>query len=220
MTSIEIIQNYECATFIAREATYKELMAVLLVSGYGVAQSNRSSMATNKGRTLLVVNMKFDPKFWENLADLSEYYDQNTFVYSPDDEKTQELAERLGEKLQLDTFDKYSVNGKQAIHYYAWQTKVRREKERRKAVIEGAIKEMNSDRYPCIFFDNEDYSEFHYWYDMESDSLVTDYASIRFDCETDKINTCVIDKMLYKLEDMLTDYFKKNYGVTLLSIDD
>ncbi len=220
MTSIEIIQNYECATFIAREATYKELMAILLVSGYGVAQSNRLSTATDKGRTLLVVNMKFDPKFRKNLVDLSEYYDQNTFVYSPDGEEIQELAEKLGEKLQLDTFDKYSVNGKQAIHYYAWQTKVRREKNRRKAVIEGAIKEMNGDRYPCIFFDNEDCSEFHYWYDMESDSLVTDYASIRFDCETDKITTCVIEKMLYKLEDMLTDYFKKNYGVTLLSIDD
>ncbi len=220
MTSIEIIQNYECATFVAWESTYKELMAVLLVSGYGVAQLNHSDKAKDEGRTLLVVNMKIDPNFQENISSLSEYYDKDTFVYSPDGEETPELAEKLGEKLQLDTFDKYSVNGKQAIHYYAWQTKVRREKERRKAIIEGAIKKMNGNRYPCIFFDNEDYSEFHYWYDMESDSLVTDYASIRFDCETDKINTCVIDKMLYKLEDMLTDYFKKNFGVTLLSIDD
>ena len=95
MTSIEIIQNYECATFIAREATYKELMAVLLVSGYGVAQLNHSDTAKDEERTLLVVNMKFAPKFWKNLVGQSEYYDQNTFVYSPDGEEIQELAENL-----------------------------------------------------------------------------------------------------------------------------
>ena len=37
---------------------------------------------------------------------------------------TQELAEKLGEKLQLDTFDKYSVNGKHAISLCRTHSKV------------------------------------------------------------------------------------------------
>lgn len=219
MKPIEIIRNYECATFVVRESTYKELLAVLLVSGYGVAQLNPSSKKDGEERVLLVVNLKFDPKFRQKLADLSEYYRQDTFMFSSDGEELPVVTDELAEMLQLDTFDRYSINGKHAIHYYAWQGKVRREKQRRKAVIERAIKKMNGDRVPSFFFLNDDIPNIDYWYDAESDSIATEYASIRFDCETDKIDTGIVCKMLYKLEDLLTDYFKKNFGVELISID-
>ncbi len=136
MTTSEIIQNYECATFVAYESTYRELMAVFLVSGYGVAQQCRSAKNTDEERTLLVVNVKFDPKFRENISSWSGYYDQDTFVYSPEGTETPEVAERFKEKLQLDTFNRYGVNGKHAISLYARQLKAKKEKQHRKDVIE------------------------------------------------------------------------------------
>lgn len=145
MTTSEIIQNYECATFVAYESTYRELMAVFLVSGYGVAQQCRSAKNTDEERTLLIVNVKFDPKFRENISSWSGYYDQDTFVYSPEGTETPEVAERFGEKFQLDTFNRYGVNGKYAIHYFARQLKAKKEKQHRKDVIESVIKEMNDE---------------------------------------------------------------------------
>ena len=130
------VQDYECATYFARGVTVKELMALLLVSGYGVARLYGRTPALDEHRPLLVVNIKYDPKFQENLSKLSEYYDPDSFRYIPEGDEIAEIEQASERHLLLDTFDKYSVNGKRAIYYYARQIKHNKGKQRRKTVVE------------------------------------------------------------------------------------
>ena len=203
------LMNYECATLAARGTTAKELMALLLVAGYGVASLKGSPPDSAEQQPLLVVNVKYAPKFQENLSKLSEYYEQDSFLYIPEGSETTGIDQAMVDHLQLDTFDKYSANGKQAIHYYACQIKHDKEKQRRKAVVEEIIKKMNGDRVPSLFFRNRSVPYVDYWYDVESDSLATDCASVRFNCETDKIDSYVVAQMLDELENLVTAYYKK-----------
>ena len=83
----EPMQNGE--DFSTEEKKYynRELKAALLSLGYGVTQIRGSykeyGQSESQEESLLVVNLKDDPKFKENIFKLSEYYNQDSFMYSP-----------------------------------------------------------------------------------------------------------------------------------------
>lgn len=115
-------RNHECATFVAIEPTRKVLMATLLRSGYGLAQLAGSAREPGGQDALLVVNLKGTPSFRDHLTKLSEYYRKDTFLYSPKGEAVPGLDELAERQLRLDTFDRYSVNGKWVISLLACET--------------------------------------------------------------------------------------------------
>lgn len=75
--------------FSTEEKKYynRELKAALLSLGYGVTQIRGSykecGQTESQEESLLVVNLKDDPKFKEKIFKLSEYYNQDSFMYSP-----------------------------------------------------------------------------------------------------------------------------------------
>lgn len=65
----------------------RELKASLLKLGYGVTQVRGSykefGQNESQEESLFVVNLKDDPNFYKNIFKLSEYYNQDSFMYSP-----------------------------------------------------------------------------------------------------------------------------------------
>lgn len=65
----------------------RELKAKLLSLGYGVTQVRGSYRESGKPEgqeeSLFIVNRNNDPNFKENIFKLSEYYNQDSFMYSP-----------------------------------------------------------------------------------------------------------------------------------------
>lgn len=65
----------------------RELKAALLSYGYGVTQIRGSykeyGQTESQEESLFVVNLKDDPNFKKNIFKLSEYYNQDSFMYSP-----------------------------------------------------------------------------------------------------------------------------------------
>lgn len=198
----EPMQNGE--DFSTEEKKYynRELKATLLKLGYGVTEIRGSykecGQSESQEESMLVVNLKDDPKFKQNLFKLSEYYNQDSFMYSPkgsdesvligtnkasfpgygneipngkfkrdvqslymsrvgnrgfsftngekvgkndinrekklnsddnnyesdnpltfSDRKKIRMGESIEKLLQLETYDRYSINGKRAIRYYS-----------------------------------------------------------------------------------------------------
>lgn len=75
--------------FSTEEKKYynRELKASLLRLGYGVTQVRGSykefGQNESQEESLFVVNLKNDPNFKRNIFKLSEYYNQDSFMYSP-----------------------------------------------------------------------------------------------------------------------------------------
>lgn len=69
----------------------KELKSVLLKFGYGVTYVLGSYLEGGVTKSIensyIVVNLNDDPKFRENLFKLSEYYNQDSFLYKPKDDE-------------------------------------------------------------------------------------------------------------------------------------
>lgn len=70
----------------------RELKSYLLSKGYGVTELEGGYDESGKGRvkgekSFLVVNLKDDPNFKDNLFKISEYYNQDSFLYKPKDSK-------------------------------------------------------------------------------------------------------------------------------------
>lgn len=75
----------------------RQLKAKLLELGYGVTNVRgvyREDKSSNDGQeeSFLVVNLKNDPKFYDNMFKLSEYYNQDSFLYSAKGETTAVLV--------------------------------------------------------------------------------------------------------------------------------
>lgn len=75
----------------------RDLKTMLLSKGYGV--TNVRGIWTNdqgdkeQEQSFIVVNLKDDPNFQENIATLSEYYNQDAYLYKP---KGEEAAVLIG----------------------------------------------------------------------------------------------------------------------------
>lgn len=67
----------------------RELKAKLLSKGYGVTNVRgsykESILPEGQEESFFVVNLNNDENFKENIASLSEYYNQDSFIYSPKD---------------------------------------------------------------------------------------------------------------------------------------
>ena len=190
------IKNYECAILTAWRNRYtdvtdntfipthihfnRKLYAALLRLGYGVTNIRECSKQEEQEDSFLVVNLNDDTDFKSNIFTLSDYYDQDSFMYSPkgsdegiligtndaefpgygnqipsgkfhrdvqslfmsrignkglsfsngesiskddakrndklsDDEMNNYATEPVESILQIDTFDRYNINGKHAI---------------------------------------------------------------------------------------------------------
>lgn len=94
------------------------------------------------------------------------------------------------------------------------------EKSKKEKVID-AIYQLNRNRAPLFYFENKDVDKIAYWYNSESDSLETQYVSLSLsNYKTKDITPSLIDKLLYDLESLVIEYFKKEKGIILETFDE
>lgn len=92
-------ENYENERKLTKEENRKrnsELKAMLLKLGYGVTSldgrfAEAGQMFPGKETSYFVINRNNDQKFFNNLFELSEYYNQDSFLYKPADTMSAKL---------------------------------------------------------------------------------------------------------------------------------
>ena len=83
----DYIKIFECAA-ISSSGKESLLKAKLLHLGYGITDLNGEKTKnqhgfSEKGNYYFVVNLSEDPDFYDNLFDLSEFFNQDFFLYKP-----------------------------------------------------------------------------------------------------------------------------------------
>ena len=89
----------------------------------------------------------------------------------------------------------------------------------RKEHIEEIMHKYNGDLLPALYFDNEDVPYIAYWYDEETDSLMTAFVSVPFLSTTENIDVSFLDNLINELEKKLILYFHENKGIELYYYD-
>jgi len=136
LISTEDIGQFLLSHDVACIKKHRDMEASLLYYGYGVAMIKGSDVENPKidnsqgecENSLLVVNIKDDPKFHKNLLELSEYYNISVLLFKPKGDESTGFG-NFPYPLSLETYKSMSINAKHCVSLIHKQYLTNKEKK-------------------------------------------------------------------------------------------